>query len=247
MPADHASATSSAPMQPTAASNTASVALTVGIVEDEAFARTALTTSLRAHGFHVLFDADSAARAVELFRVRRPRVGVIDIHLGRGPSGVDLAHRLRRELPSLGLVFLTSFDEPRLLGTSLPALPSGSVYLAKSSVATIRILLDAVERAATWRPGSVQPSGSHPAVSHPHGLAQLTAAQLETLRLVAAGLSNAEIARRRMVREKAVETTITRIARRLGLEPDAARNQRVHLARVYLRMLGAKDADEPTA
>jgi hypothetical protein len=41
-----------------------------------------------------------------------------------------------------------------------------------------------------------------------------------------------------------VEVMIGRIAKRLGLEPDAARNQRVHLARVYLRMLGAKDAHD---
>jgi DNA-binding NarL/FixJ family response regulator len=219
------------------------MAITVGVVEDEAFARTALTTSLRAHGFHVVFDTDTASQAVELFPVRRPEVGIIDIHLGGGPSGVDLALRLRQLLPSLGLVFLTSFDEPRLLGTSLPPLPLGSVYLAKSAVSSMRTLADAIRQAAAWNEDSSHRATVHEA-RHSTELAELTTSQLDTLRLVAAGLSNAEIARRRVVREKAVELTISRIAKRLGLEPDAARNQRVHLARVYLRTLGAKDADE---
>lgn len=220
------------------------MAVSVGVVEDEAFARTALVTALRAHGVHVVFDTDQAPQALELCRVRRPQVAIIDIHLGSGPSGVDLAIRLRRDLPTLGIVFLTSFDEPRLLGASLPPLPPGSVYLAKSSVSTMGDVLRAIDSAALWKAGNR--SGRTSSTSHrgERNLAELTDEQIETLRLVAAGLSNAEIARRRLVREKSVEVMIGRIAKKLGLEPDAARNQRVHLARVYLRTLGAKDSHE---
>jgi two-component system, NarL family, nitrate/nitrite response regulator NarL len=218
------------------------VAISVGVVEDEAFSRTALTTALRAHGVHVLFETDSAATAVELFTLRRPRVGILDIHLGAGPTGVDLATRLRRELPTIGLVFLTSFDEPRLLGDSLPPLPVGAQYLTKSSVTSMTTLLRAIEAAARWGDRRVVDPAPIPARrSSASDLDDLTDEQLDTLRLVAAGYSNAEIARRRVVREKSVEVMIGRIAKRLGLEPDAARNQRVHLARVYLRTLGAKD------
>lgn len=217
------------------------MAISVGVVEDEAFSRTALVTALRAHGLHVLFDTSTAATAVELFTLRRPQVAVLDIHLGSGPSGVDLAVQLRRTLPRLGVVFLTSFDEPRLLGASLPPLPAGSVYVAKSSVTSMSAILRAVENAAEWREGPARSHGDQRRPSRSHGLDDLTDDQLETLRLVAAGLSNAEIARRRVVREKSVEVMIGRIAKKLGLEPDAARNQRVHLARVYLRQLGAKD------
>lgn len=220
------------------------MAVSVGVVEDEAFARTALVTALRAHGVHVVFDTGQAPLALELCRIRRPQVAVIDIHLGGGPSGVDLAIQLRRDLPGVGIVFLTSFDEPRLLGASLPPLPPGSVYLAKSSVSTMADVLRAIEAAAHWKVASTSGSPS----SAPHrgegNLAELTDEQIETLRLVAAGLSNAEIARRRLVREKSVEVMIGRIAKKLGLGPDAARNQRVHLARVYLRTLGAKDSYE---
>lgn len=218
------------------------MAISVGVVEDEAFSRTALVTALRAHGLHVVLDTDRAAQAVELFRLRRPQVAILDIHLGTGPSGVDLATHLRRELPAIGVVFLTSFDEPRLLGASLPPLPPGSVYVAKSSVNSMSTLLRSIQAAADWRQTSV--NGETVRRPGEHGLDELTDDQLDTLRLVAAGLSNAEIARRRVVREKSVEVMIGRIAKKLGLEADAARNQRVHLARVYLRTLGAKDADD---
>jgi DNA-binding NarL/FixJ family response regulator len=67
---------------------------------------------------------------------------------------------------------------------------------------------------------------------------------LETLQLLAEGMSNARIAERRSVTERSVETTIGRIARALGLAPDATRNQRVHMARVYLRSTGAQQADD---
>ena len=220
------------------------MAISVGVVEDEAFSRMALTTALRAHGVHVLFDTDGVANAVELFRLRRPQVAILDVHLGKGPSGIDLARQVRRDLPGVGLLFLTSFDEPRLLGTSLPELPTGSIYLTKAEVSTIGVLLRSIEQAAAQgRVTAPTPPSDRPRRST-HQLDALTDGQLETLRLVAAGYSNAEIARRRVVREKSVELMIRRIAQRLGLAPDAARNQRVHLARVYLRMVGAKDDDD---
>jgi len=217
------------------------MAISVGVVEDEAFSRMALTTALRAHGVHVLFDTAGAVDALELFRLRRPQVAILDVHLGRGPSGIDLARQVRRDLPTTGLLFLTSFDEPRVLGTSLPELPAGSVYLTKAEVSTISLLIRSIEQAASWV--GATSSGQLPERTRRTAtqLDALTDGQLETLRLVAAGHSNAEIARRRVVREKSVELMIRRIAQRLGLEPDAARNQRVHLARVYLRMVGAKD------
>ena len=93
---------------------------------------------------------------------------------------------------------------------------------------------DADVRYATRTHHRTSRSGS----PHPSAIGNLVARRCR--------FSNAEIARRRLVREKAVETTIGRIAKHLGLEPDAARNHRVHLARVYLRMLGAKDAHEPS-
>jgi DNA-binding NarL/FixJ family response regulator len=68
----------------------------------------------------------------------------------------------------------------------------------------------------------------------------LTDVQIETLKLVAEGLSNSEIAIQRSVSQKSIEQTIARVAKALGITPDSKSNQRVHIARVYFRSIGAK-------
>ncbi len=59
------------------------------------------------------------------------------------------------------------------------------------------------------------------------------------MRQVADGLTNAEIARRADVTEKAVEVTITRILRQLEIETTGERNPRVLITRAYLALSGA--------
>ena len=70
-------------------------------------------------------------------------------------------------------------------------------------------------------------------------LNDLTDIQIETLRLVAQGLSNSEIAKVRFVSEKSVEQIVARIAQHLSISPDRTRNLRVILAGEYFKWLGA--------
>ena len=70
-------------------------------------------------------------------------------------------------------------------------------------------------------------------------LSQLSATQLGTLRLIAQGLSNAEISRQRHVTEKSVEAVITRITKILGIPKSESVNQRVHLAKLYYESIGS--------
>ncbi len=93
---------------------------------------------------------------------------------------------------------------------------------------------------------NVAPSSSRLLSRSPHDFAgkSLSDTQLSILKLVARGHSNAEIARRRGVTEKAIEGTITRLASKLGLAKDSASNQRVHIARVYFRALGLNLGDD---
>ena len=67
----------------------------------------------------------------------------------------------------------------------------------------------------------------------------LTDTHIETMRLIAEGLSNAEIAERRFVTEKSVEVTVSRILKQLGIEADRSRNARVEIARTYYAMAGS--------
>ena len=62
------------------------------------------------------------------------------------------------------------------------------------------------------------------------------------MRLVAQGLSNAEIARLRVVSERAVEQTVNRIARSLGCGNDSSVNSRAQIVRAYYELTGSGGA-----
>jgi DNA-binding NarL/FixJ family response regulator len=165
----------------------------------------------------------------------QPNLIVVDLHLGIGPTGLDIATEVRRTAPKMGVVFLSSYEDPRVLNPNLPDLPFGSVYLNKRKVNDIKVLMEAINSAVdhkSWRAsGSAVPRASN-------SISSLSNTQLETLRLMAQGMSNSEIAKRRFVTEKSVETSISRLAKAMGLKSDPSTNQRVHLAKVYFRALG---------
>ena len=223
----------------------------IAVVEDDAFTRLTLAESLRAQGLDVVLATDSATEALREIPTLGVNAVFLDLHLGAGPTGIDLAVALRRRIPRLGIVLLTTFDDPRLLSSTLPEPPPGTQYVTKRTVGSVEqlisVLRDAVN-AVTPGTGSVtsgrgaeREATSPGATSEVSGLSDI---QVETLRLVAQGLSNAEIARRRDVTERAVEATIGRLTKVLGVAPDAALNQRVHLAQVYFRSLGLS-VEEP--
>jgi DNA-binding NarL/FixJ family response regulator len=212
------------------------------VVEDDDFTRLMITTALKAQGLEIALATPAATEALEQLLELRADIAILDLQLGKGPTGIDLAVALRRLQPKIGILMLTSYEDPRLLNPNLPKLPFGGVYLTKKSVGEIEILNNAIAQAldhkkwsGTWAPVP-QPISS---------VAKLTDTQLETLRLMAQGLSNAEISKRRFVTEKSVETSIARLAKAMGLTQDPGQNQRVHMARVYFRALGvdAGDAD----
>ena len=211
--------------------------LRLAVVEDDAFTRMTLVAALKARGLNVVMVAADAAEAALMSKVHPIDAAILDLHLGSGPTGIDVAQALRRQNPSVGLVCLTSVDDPRLLSANLPQLPGNSQYLTKSAIGDVDQLVNAVRLAASGR-------GNTSGKMANHILGRFTDGQVETLRLVAQGLSNAEIARRRFVTERAVEVAVSRVAKALGLEPDATRNQRVHMAKVFFRALGRSPVDQ---
>jgi DNA-binding NarL/FixJ family response regulator len=70
-------------------------------------------------------------------------------------------------------------------------------------------------------------------------ISHLTDLQIDTLRLVADGLTNAEIGRIRYVSEKAIEQIVSRIALVLDVQPDRTKNLRVQLVGEYFKWIGA--------
>jgi|TARA_B110000503_G_scaffold119400_1_gene181182 DNA-binding NarL/FixJ family response regulator len=205
--------------------------LSVAIVEDDAFTRTTLHSALDAKGLNVVFSTADASEAVRLAQLKFPHVALLDLHLGKGPTGVDVAVELRRQNPNIGLIFLTSFDDPRLLDSSIGELPENSTYVTKSTIGDVDALVKLLYTSALGK--SVKSSALEVGP-----LQGFTRRQMSILRLVALGFSNSEIAKQLFITEKSVESAIRRLAHSLNIRTDPSANQRVHLANVFLRSSG---------
>ena len=201
------------------------------VVDDDGLTRTSVAAALRLQGLDVVGEADSASTAVQIAREKNPDVAVLDLDLGSGPNGGDIAIALRRLNPAIGIVVLTTYDSPRLLSIEAPELPLRTVFLRKRDVHSVDDLMAAVRTAMEPR---------NRGVVHTPGMADsFTDPQLQIMRAVADGLTNAEIARRRDVSERAVEQMMRRIAQKLELPGEQSSfNQRVQITRAYLEMTG---------
>lgn len=199
------------------------------IVEDDNFTRMLLRGQLEALGYHVIGDADSANGGMDIARLEKPDIALLDLDLGRGPTGIDLAYGLRGLLPTIAIVLLTSYADIRLIGTHRH-LPPGSIYLVKRSLEEPQQLAAAIRTAL----GSGPYVPSAPLSNVP----RLSDGQAEILRLVANGFSNAEISRRRHLSESAVIKAVGRLVEQLHLAPSPGDNQRVLLTQAYFQLTG---------
>lgn len=211
--------------------NTVSMSLTrVLVVEDDPFARSLIQTVLTAADFEVetANSAESAIQAIDQFA---PRVGLLDIDLGLGPTGIDIAHALRAKNPSIGIVFLSSFKDSRLSRAGSLSLPKGARYLTKSGFEQIQRLTTELLSA------SIRPlSNSHLG----RAVVPLTSHQIEVMRLVANGYTNQQIAMQQESSEKAIEHTIARVLKRLGITRNSTLNPRIQLVQAYAELSGRK-------
>ena len=199
----------------------------VGIVEDNSLLRLSLGTSLSQENMEIVFSVSTALEALELIETAKIDVLIADLHLGETINGIDVSILWQKSNPDLGVVYLTSYDDPRLIsGGKSPVLAENHVYLTKSSISEISELTKAIY-SSLEKKGRTETKRTGP-------LAKLTDVQMETLSLLALGHSNKEIARIRGITEESVAISLNRISKALGVPSHMDRNQRVHLARVVL-------------
>lgn len=200
------------------------------IVEDDGFTRMLLRSHVEQIGFTVVSDCGSANEAMIAAREHQPALVLLDLDLGRGPTGIDVAHAMRSHLPRLGIVLLTSYADFRLIGPQRD-LPIGTRALAKRSLTEGRDLADVLRLCAA------DPLGSQSDITVDASV-RLSSGQIEILRLVANGFSNSEIAARRHLSESAVIKAVNRLVTQLGLTPAKGDNQRVMLTQAYFDLTG---------
>ncbi|HUZ70688.1 MAG TPA: response regulator transcription factor [Candidatus Saccharimonadales bacterium] len=173
-------------------------------------------------GVEVVGTAGDGGEAVERARTERPHVVLMDLRMP-GMEGAEATRRIRATLPEIQVLVLTTYADDQSL---FPALQAGARgYLTKDASAeeieqAIRALasgrthLDpAIQQRLVTAVLEVQPSRAAPAESLAH---DLSPREIEVLKLIAAGLSNTEIAAALFLSSATVKTHINRIFSKTG-------------------------------
>lgn len=202
------------------------------VVEDDAFVGGLLCNVLSTAGFVPLHEqsAASARKAVVEFD---PDAALVDVDLGDGPNGIDLARVFERTRPELVVVMLTAQPSDAVL----PKLPAGVGFVRKSLISEPAALIAALDTALRRGGGGIMFDGGKESNGRT-GVGQLSLSQREVLRLIALGLSNAEIAKQRGITRSGAEQAVGAVFRALGLQQGENLMPRVEAARLYIDEFG---------
>ena len=209
------------------------------VAEDSVLLREGIARLLGDRGFEVVGQAADAEDLVRKVGAHKPDVAVVDIRMPptNTDDGLRAALHIRNEHPDTGVLVLSAYVEEAYAFELVSSSASGLGYLLKDRVADVDAFVDAVERVAAGG-SALDPE----VVSRLLGrsrrndpLATLTPREREVLELMAEGRSNAAVADRLVVTERAVEKHVTSIFGKLGLAPAAEDHRRVLAVLTFLR------------
>ncbi|NAZ77444.1 response regulator [Kineococcus sp. T13] len=209
----------------------------VVLAEDSAVLREGMVRLLELRGHQVqaaVGDGDELVAAVEELV---PDVVVTDVRMppGHTDEGLRAALECRRRRPGLPVLVFSQYVENRIARDLVAGSAAGVGYLLKDRVADSAEFLDALERVAAGGT-ALDPEVVAQLVRHGRdAVAELTPRELQVLAAMAEGLSNAAIATRLAIGERAVEKHVAGIFTTLDLPPGAAENRRVVAVLRYLR------------
>ena len=183
------------------------------IADDHAIVRRGLRQLLEEAQFEVVAEAETAEDAERYVRGHRPDVLVLDLNMPGEPS-LNVIPRMRRELPETQIVVLTMQNEPAYARTALAAGVLGYVLKEAADSELVEAVRAAVagERYLNPRLGArLAAEGGEPSDG------PLSERELQILRLVALGNTNAQIAAELVLSIRTVETHRARIQQKLGV------------------------------
>ncbi len=201
------------------------------IADDQALVRAGFRLILKMAGIDVVAEAADGEQAVAAVLEHRPDVVLMDIRMPH-LDGIEATRRILaagEAAAGVRIIMLTTFDLDQYVYAALAAGASG--FLLKdvtpehliAAVQLVRtgdaLLAPSITRrlVETFAPRVTAADDSAESGSGRGSLSALTPRELEVLRLVARGMSNAEIAAALTVSEATVKTHVARILTKLGL------------------------------
>lgn len=205
----------------------------VVIAEDQALMRDGLTLLLERNGFEVAAAATDGEDLVRRVRAHHPQLVLTDIRMppAHTDEGLKAALAIRRQAPNVAIVVLSQHVQRDLACELLENADQGGGigYMLKQRVASSEAFCADLRRVgeggAVLDPEVVSTMLRRPA--RDDAIERLTPRQLEVLGLMAEGRSNAAIAQRLFLSEKAILKHVAHIYDALELEPGLDDHRRV--------------------
>jgi DNA-binding NarL/FixJ family response regulator len=213
------------------------------IISDQAFELALMVPAFAQDGVSLITSTGKSTEVLSLFEIHKPNVVVIDIRFNQ-QHAIALCHELRAINPLIGLIILADCPDLRMLGITMGSIPVGSQIILKTVPDVINLVNQAIPASvlAAKSKETFIWAGANDIVNAPQFLSilsGLTDIQIETMRLVGRGLSNAEISRVRFVTEKSVEQIVTKISHYFDVGSSSSKNRRVLLTGEYFKWIGA--------
>lgn len=195
--------------------------ITILLVDDHRLVRQGVRAFLDTQvDLQVLAEADSGEEAVQMVSKLVPDVVLMDLVMPGGMDGVEATRQVKNASPRTQVVVLTSYHDDEHI---FPAIRAGALSYVLKDIGPGE-LADVVRRAAQGE------AVLHPRVAArliqevqgtrqdaPNAFHELSDRELEVLREIAGGLSNAEIADKLFISEKTVKGHVSNILSKLHL------------------------------
>jgi len=214
----------------------------VAIAEDSGLFRSSLALLLGVSGAQVTASAASGTELLAAVRADQPDAVIVDIRMPPSftDEGIRTAAELRGLCPQLGIVVLSTYAETRYASQLLETVSAGVGYLLKDNVTDVRALMDSLARVAAGE------TVLDPAIVRrlldrnrkPGKVDTLNERERAVLRHMAEGRSNLGIAKELYLSPRTVETHVTSVFTKLGLDQIDTENNRVRAVLAFLRSAG---------
>ena len=208
--------------------------ISILLVDDHVLLRETLRDRLsREKDIHVVASADDAGEAIRLATENRGDVALMDIDMP-GQSCFDAAKTIKRQQPSVSILFLSAFFHDRYIESALAAQASGYITKDEHPDVIVQAIRNAAEDEAYFSPKVqdrlvIDSSGVKLADTGKSRGSLLTQRELEVLRYIARGLPKKEAAQIMHVSVKTVSRHTENLMEKLDI------HARVELARYAIR------------
>jgi DNA-binding NarL/FixJ family response regulator len=200
----------------------ANQAIRVMLADDHPIVMTGFAMSLAGQGMDVVCQARTPQEAVEQYALLTPDVIVLDIRFGEQLTGLDAAKQILAATPSAAIVFLSQFDQDSLIKETYRL--GGRAFMTKDCDPAD--LAAAVRRAHEgelyFLPQIAERLANLSVRGDASPQSQLDERSLEIFRLMAEGMTNAEIAEQLDVSSKTISNISQAIKEKLGVHRPAS-------------------------